>query len=100
VARQLDGLLGVDGLLGALFSLLLVTSASTGWDKREGLLPNPGVQYPELDQLAAFACTNRICSERIISSRKDSPKPSPHDGGEQREYGPMRQPELAACGHL
>ncbi|MGQ0674125.1 MAG: thioredoxin domain-containing protein [Hyphomicrobium sp.] len=32
------------------------------WDKREGALPNPDVQYPELEQPAAFACTNRICS--------------------------------------
>jgi uncharacterized protein YyaL (SSP411 family) len=32
------------------------------WDRREGPLPNPDVQYPELEQPAAFACTNRICS--------------------------------------
>ncbi len=32
------------------------------WDTREGPLPNPDVQYPELEQAAAFACTNRICS--------------------------------------
>ncbi len=32
------------------------------WDKREGALPNPDVQYPELDQPAAFACTDRLCS--------------------------------------
>jgi uncharacterized protein YyaL (SSP411 family) len=32
------------------------------WDTREGPLPNPDVQYPELDEPAAFACTNRICS--------------------------------------
>jgi hypothetical protein len=32
------------------------------WDKREGDLPNPDVQYPELDQPAAFACSDRICS--------------------------------------
>jgi uncharacterized protein len=36
------------------------------WDKREGPLPNPDVQYPELDQPAAFACTNRICSQPIF----------------------------------
>jgi hypothetical protein len=36
------------------------------WDKREGPLPNPDVQYPELDQPAAFACTNRICSEPVF----------------------------------
>jgi uncharacterized protein YyaL (SSP411 family) len=32
------------------------------WDTREGPLPNPDVQYPELDQAAAFACANHICS--------------------------------------
>lgn len=37
------------------------------WDKREGNLPNPDVEYPELDQAAAFACTNRICSLPVFS---------------------------------
>ena len=32
------------------------------WDTTEGPLPNPDVTYPELDQAAAFICTNRICS--------------------------------------
>ncbi len=32
------------------------------WDTREGPLPNPDVRYPELDQPAAFACANKICS--------------------------------------
>ncbi len=32
------------------------------WDKREGALTNPDVQYPDLDEPAAFACTDRICS--------------------------------------
>ena len=36
------------------------------WDTREGPLPNPDVQYPELDQAAAFACTNRICSQPVF----------------------------------
>jgi hypothetical protein len=36
------------------------------WDKREGPLPNPDVQYPELDRPAAFACTNRICSQPVF----------------------------------
>ena len=36
------------------------------WDKREGALPNPDVEYPELDQPAAFACTNRICSQPVF----------------------------------
>ncbi|MEC9367499.1 MAG: DUF255 domain-containing protein [Pseudomonadota bacterium] len=32
------------------------------WDKREGPMPNPDVEYPELDRPAAFACAERICS--------------------------------------
>lgn len=31
-------------------------------DLREGKLPNPDVEYPDLGQAAAFACSNRICS--------------------------------------
>ncbi|MGA7458016.1 MAG: hypothetical protein WBW51_11970, partial [Methyloceanibacter sp.] len=37
------------------------------WDTREGPLPNPDVQYPELDQPAAFACNNRICSQPVLN---------------------------------
>lgn len=32
------------------------------WDRAEGPLTNPDVTYPELDEAAAFLCTNRICS--------------------------------------
>ena len=32
------------------------------WDRAEGPLANPDVTYPELDEAAAFLCTNRICS--------------------------------------
>ncbi|MGI9383737.1 MAG: DUF255 domain-containing protein [Methyloligellaceae bacterium] len=32
------------------------------WDKQEGPLPNPDVEYPELEKAAAFACANQICS--------------------------------------
>lgn len=31
-------------------------------DTREGKLPNPDVEYPDLGEPAAFACSNRICS--------------------------------------
>jgi uncharacterized protein YyaL (SSP411 family) len=31
-------------------------------DWREGKLPNPDVEYPDLGEPAAFACSNRICS--------------------------------------
>jgi uncharacterized protein len=36
------------------------------WDKREGKLPNPDVQYPELPKAAAFICTERACSQPIF----------------------------------
>ena len=36
------------------------------WDVREGRLPNPDVQYPELKQAAAFICTSHTCSPPIF----------------------------------
>ena len=38
------------------------------WDPREGRLPNPDVQYPELKLPAAFVCTNRTCSSPIYKA--------------------------------
>jgi uncharacterized protein YyaL (SSP411 family) len=38
------------------------------WDTREGRLPNPDVQYPELKQAAAFICTSRTCSPPIFQA--------------------------------
>ncbi len=32
------------------------------WDTREGPLANPDVTYPEMDEAAAFACSNHTCS--------------------------------------
>jgi len=37
------------------------------WDTREGKLPNPDVQYPELSKAAAFVCTSRVCSAPIFN---------------------------------
>jgi uncharacterized protein YyaL (SSP411 family) len=37
------------------------------WDTREGKLPNPDVQYPELSRAAAFLCTNKVCSAPIFN---------------------------------
>jgi len=37
------------------------------WDTREGKLPNPDVQYPELSRAAAFVCTNKVCSAPIFN---------------------------------
>jgi uncharacterized protein YyaL (SSP411 family) len=36
------------------------------WDAREGALPNPDVQYPQLKEPAAFICTQRACSPPIF----------------------------------
>lgn len=32
------------------------------WDRSEGPMGNPDVDYPEIDQAAGFICTDRICS--------------------------------------
>lgn len=37
------------------------------WDKREGNMPNPDVQYPDLSRAAAFVCTNGTCSLPIYN---------------------------------
>ncbi len=36
------------------------------WDAREGALPNPDVQYPQVKTSAAFICTQRACSPPIF----------------------------------
>ena len=40
------------------------------WDKREGAMPNPDVQYPELARAAAFICTNNTCSAPMYDPEK------------------------------
>ncbi len=40
------------------------------WDRREGPLPNPDVTYPELEQAAAFACANGLCSLPVLDPDK------------------------------
>ena len=37
-------------------------------DLHEGTLPNPDVEYPDLREPAAFACSNRICSYPSFTS--------------------------------
>ncbi|WMT73084.1 DUF255 domain-containing protein [Bradyrhizobium sp. Ash2021] len=39
-------------------------------DLREGKLPNPDVEYPDLGEPAAFACSNRICSFPSFSAEE------------------------------
>jgi uncharacterized protein len=40
------------------------------FDAREGKLPNPDVEYPDLGEPAAFACSNRICSFPSFSAEE------------------------------
>ena len=38
------------------------------WDKREGSMPNPDVEYPQMQKPAAFICTNKRCSLPIFKA--------------------------------
>jgi uncharacterized protein YyaL (SSP411 family) len=38
------------------------------WDMREGPLPNPDVQYPDLGEAAASACSNSLCSLPVFDA--------------------------------
>lgn len=37
------------------------------WDRREGALPRADVDYPDLEQAAAFVCAERACSRPFLS---------------------------------
>lgn len=43
------------------------------WDRAEGPLPNPEIQYPTLDRAAAFACTANACSMPVFNSADIEP---------------------------
>jgi uncharacterized protein len=38
------------------------------WDRDEGGLPNPQIQYPQLDRAAAFACSASACSMPVYDA--------------------------------
>jgi uncharacterized protein YyaL (SSP411 family) len=38
------------------------------WDPDEGRLPNPEIQYPQLNRAAAFACTANACSMPVYEA--------------------------------
>jgi len=40
------------------------------WDSQEGTLPNNDVDYPALENAAAFICTDRTCSPPVFSAQK------------------------------
>jgi uncharacterized protein len=43
------------------------------WDKSEGPLPNPEIQYPQLKRAAAFACTQSTCSNPVYEPEAVEP---------------------------
>ena len=43
------------------------------WDKTEGAMPNPDVQYPALPKAAAFACANQRCSLPVFDKKDIHP---------------------------
>jgi len=43
------------------------------WDKKEGAMPNPDVQYPALPRAAAFACANQRCSLPVFDKKDIHP---------------------------
>jgi len=59
-----------DPAAGALFQAALRYPSTyerlEWWDRTEGSLPSPDVQYPELNAPAAFVCTDRTCSSPIF----------------------------------
>jgi hypothetical protein len=40
------------------------------WDSQDGLLPNRDVEYPVLDNAAAFICGEHSCSPPVFSAEK------------------------------
>ncbi len=40
------------------------------WDRAEGPLPNPDVEYPEFEKPAAFLCANKACSTPLFEMEK------------------------------
>jgi uncharacterized protein len=42
-------------------------------DRDEGDLPNPEIQYPQLDRAAAFACSARACSMPVFNAAEIEP---------------------------
>lgn len=68
VARKSDAA-GAALFLGAL-RYPRIYKRSEWFDRSEGPLPNPDVQYPTLPKAAAFICTNKRCSVPIFDAAK------------------------------
>jgi len=51
-----------DALHRAALQLSLGYVRIDRWDPQIGPMPNPNVEYPEMDRAAAYACANNLCS--------------------------------------
>ncbi|MCK6450744.1 MAG: DUF255 domain-containing protein [Alphaproteobacteria bacterium] len=60
------------GLYAAALSYPSSYKRAEWWDPAKGKLPNHDVEYPDLGEPAAFACSNRICSLPVFDP-KDLP---------------------------
>jgi uncharacterized protein YyaL (SSP411 family) len=43
------------------------------WDRAEGPLPNPDIQYPAFPKAAAYACSEKACSSPVFDADKLGP---------------------------
>ncbi|MCC7045315.1 MAG: thioredoxin domain-containing protein [Alphaproteobacteria bacterium] len=57
------------GLHAAALSYPGAYKRAEWWDPAEGKLPNHDVDYPDLGEPAAFACSNRICSVPVFEPK-------------------------------
>ncbi len=60
-------------LFKAAISYPTVYKRTESWDRAEGAMPNPDVQYPPLPKAAAFICTDRRCSLPIFEASQLQP---------------------------
>ncbi|MCC6466852.1 MAG: hypothetical protein IT563_00910, partial [Alphaproteobacteria bacterium] len=57
------------GLHAAALSYPAAYKRAEWWDPAQGKLPNHDVDYPDLGEPAAFACSNRICSVPVFEPK-------------------------------
>jgi uncharacterized protein YyaL (SSP411 family) len=58
------------GLFAAALAYPAAYKRAEWWDPAAGRLPNHDVDYPDLGEPAAFACSNRICSLPVFDPRE------------------------------
>jgi uncharacterized protein YyaL (SSP411 family) len=57
------------GLYAAALAYPATYKRAEWWDPAKGKLPNHDVEYPDLGEPAAFACSNRICSVPVFDPK-------------------------------